>query len=193
MNYLVPSNAAPGPANLTVTSGDATVTTGVVLVAPVAPGLYTSFATGQGPAAGIAVCAGTCSGWTNSLGNGQFWQYTFVPGCTSQNCAAPISWGASDSLVIELYGTGVRHLAALSDITANAAVGTGTSAVNTSLQVQFAGAQGTDTGLDQVNVAIPSSLHGAGTVNVSLAAQYTDSVTSINYTSPSNAVNLLLQ
>jgi uncharacterized protein (TIGR03437 family) len=193
VNYLVPSNAAAGPANLTITSGDGTVTTGVVLVAPVAPGLYTANANGQGAAAAIAVCAGVCSGWPNQMSNGQFWQYTYVPGCTSATCAAPISWGANDAVVIELYGTGVRHVASPSNITATVALGTGSSASTTSVPVQFAGAQGTDTGLDQINVSIPQSLNGAGQVTISLAAQYVDTATNLTYTSPSNSVDLNFQ
>lgn len=181
VNYLMPSKAANGPATLTITSGSGTVTTGIVLVAPVAPGLYTSFATGKGPAAAIAVCTGKCSGWPNPLGNGQFYQYTFTPGCTSGPCTVPLSWGSGDSVVIELYGTGIRHLTGLSDITA--AIG------GTSLQVQFAGKQGTDTGLDQVNVAIPQSLRGAGQVSLTLTVQ--DTVDGVSETS--NAVGLDLE
>jgi len=186
VNYLVPSNVAYGPATLTVTSGDGTVSTGIVLVAPVAPGLYTAPANGQGAASAIAVCVGTCSGWTTSLGNGQFEQPTFPQVCTLQNCPpVPITWGANDQLVIELYGTGIRHRAAQSDVTA--------SIGSTSLQVQYAGAQPTDTGLDQVNVAIPQSLNGAGQVGLSLAVQYTDPVTNLGYVSPSNTVTFCLQ
>ncbi len=187
VNYLVPSTdsngdaLAYGPASITVTSGDGTVTTGTVLVAPVAPGLYTATANGQGVASGIAVCAGTCSGWPNSFGQGQFWQYTFASGCATANCTTPISWGADDTLVIELYGTGIRHLAQASDITAM--IG------NTSCPVKFAGAQGTDTGLDQVNVLIPNTLQGAGQVTLTLTAK--DTVNNISVTS--NAVTLDLQ
>jgi hypothetical protein len=119
---------------------------------------------------------GTCSGWPNSLGNSQFWQYTFLPNCTAEPCTAPLTWGANDSVVIELYGTGIRHLAAASAITAN--IG------STSLQVQYAGAQGSDTGLDQVNVGIPQSLRGAGQVSLVLTVQ--DTVNNISDTS--NAV-----
>jgi uncharacterized protein (TIGR03437 family) len=187
MNYLVPSNAASGPATLTVTSGDGVATTGIVLVAPVAPGLYTYFANGEGTAAAIAICAGTCSspGWQpNPQVTGQFFQYTFTQGCAAEPCTAPISWGANDTVVIELYGTGIRHAAALSDVTA--------SIGSTSLPVQYAGAQG-ETGLDQINVAIPQSLNGAGKVTLSLSAQYTDPATKLNYTNASNAVNLDFQ
>ena len=185
VNFLVPSNIAPGPAVMTVTSGDKTVTTGVVLVEPVAPGFYTYFANGQGTASAVAVCVGTCSGWTNSLGNNQYWQYTFTSGCTAEPCAAPLTWGADDSLVIELYGTGVRHLASQSDITA--------SIGNTNLQVQFAGSQGNDAGLDQVNLAIPSSLHGAGNVAVSVNASFTDAASGNTYQTTANPVTINLQ
>jgi uncharacterized protein (TIGR03437 family) len=41
----------------------------------------------------------------------------------------------------------------------------------------FAGAQGTYAGLDQVNVALPQSLRGAGSVNVSLMVDGTASNT----------------
>lgn len=191
VNYLMPSNAAPGPGLLTVTSGDGTVTTGVVLVAPVAPGLYTSFANGTGPASAVAVCMGTCSGWPNSLGNGQFWQYTFIQGCTStsSSCTQPLSWGDNDFVVVELYGTGVRHRATLSDITAAFS----SSAGNTSAQVQYADKQGTDTGLDQINVLVPQSLRGAGTVSLSITGQYTDPATQVNYPYTSNSVSLELK
>jgi uncharacterized protein (TIGR03437 family) len=188
MNYVIPSNAAPGPANLTITSGDGTVTTGVVLVAPVSPGLYTYFANGQGTASAIAVCAGTCSeaGWQpNPQVKGQFYQYTFVLGCAKEPCTAPISWGPNDTVVIELYGTGIRHLAALSDLTA--------SIGGASLPIEFAGPQGTDKGLDQINVVLPQSLNGAGQVSLSVTAQYSDAATGTRYSMPSNTVNLELK
>jgi uncharacterized protein (TIGR03437 family) len=181
VNYLVPDKAANGPATLTITSSDGTATTGIVLVAPVNPGIYTALANGQGTAAAIAVCSGTCTGYKNSLGGGQFWEYTFTPGCTAEPCTTPISWGANDSLVIELYGTGIRHLAALSDLSA--------SIGKTNLTLEYAGAQANDIGLDQVNVNIPASLHGAGQVQLVLTAK--DTVNNITVTS--NAVSLDLQ
>jgi uncharacterized protein (TIGR03437 family) len=41
---------------------------------------------------------------------------------------------------------------------------------NTPCQVAFAGAQGTYFGLDQVDVELPHSLAGSGTVNVVITA-----------------------
>jgi len=181
VNYLVPGNAQFGPATITVTSGDGTVTSGVVLVAPVAPGLYTASSNGQGTAAAIAVCAGTCSGWPNKLGNGQFWQYTFTPGCSEGSCALTLSWGSGDSVAIELYGTGFRHRAADAAVTAT---------INgQTVPVGFSGAQGSDTGLDQVNVSIPQSLAGSGSVNLVVSVQ--DTVN--NVTVASNTVSLYLK
>jgi uncharacterized protein (TIGR03437 family) len=55
--------------------------------------------------------------------------------------------------------------------------------------VKYAGAQGTDVGLDQVNVLIPQSLNGAGQVSLTLTAQ--DTVNNISVTS--NPVTLNLQ
>lgn len=188
MNYLIPADAAPGPAVLTITSGDLTVTTSVVLVAPVSPGIYTYFSNGQGTAAAIAVCSGTCSdpAWVaNPAVPGQFFQNTFAAGCAQEPCTAPLRWGTGDAVVIEFFGTGIRHVAALSDV--SAIVG------STSLQVQYAGAQSTYPGLDQINVAIPQSLNGAGKVSLTLSVQYTDATTKQNYTSASNTVTLDLE
>ncbi len=179
-NYLVPSGVAPGPATLSITSGDGTVTNGIVLVAPIAPGLYTTTADGKGAAAAIAVCSGTCSDWPNPMGNGQYWQYTFPANCTTGNCSTPLNWGSNDTLVIELYGTGIRHLALTTDITA--------SANGVDLPVKFVGAQGTDQGLDQVNVLIPSALHGAGQIAITLTAQ--DKVNNVTVTSNPVTINL---
>ena len=74
VNYLAPGAMQPGPAILTVTSSDGTATTGMLLVAPVMPGLYSADANGKGPAAAIAVCAGICAGYPSV--DGVFYQYT---------------------------------------------------------------------------------------------------------------------
>jgi uncharacterized protein (TIGR03437 family) len=166
VNYVVPSGAQPGPATLTITSGDGTKTTGIVYVAPVAPGLYSANADGKGPAAAIAVCAGTCAGWpTAGKANGQFFQTTFTCPNGAGSCETqPISIADGDTVFVELYGTGLRHLASLSSVSMQIN-GQNVPVAN----VQYVGAQGADKGLDQINVHIPSSLAGSGEVNVVLA------------------------
>jgi uncharacterized protein (TIGR03437 family) len=182
INYMVPSAAKPGPAALTVTSGDGVVTTGIVLIDPVAPGLYTANANGQGPAAAIAV-----TGHTGSTQ--QSTQFTFNAGCTPGNCVTePIDLGGeNDVVVLELYGTGLRHLSSLSAVTAQIN--------NQNAPVLYAGPQPNYQGLDQVNVQIPRSLAGAGEATLVLTARYTvnvqDSVT--NLTVSSNPVTIYIK
>ena len=74
--------------------------------------------------------------------------------------AAPISLGQStDQAVLEIFGTGIR-----------AAGTSGVSATvgGVSVPVQFAGPQGSFDGLDQVNVLLPRSLAGKGSVPIQL-------------------------
>jgi uncharacterized protein (TIGR03437 family) len=76
--------------------------------------------------------------------------------------AAPIDLGAAtDQVVLEIYGTGIRAA--------------GTSGVKVTiggiaLPVQYAGAQGGFDGLDQINVILPRSLAGKGSVTIQVTA-----------------------
>jgi len=185
VNFLVPSAAQPGAAALTITSADGTVTTGRVLVSAVDPGLYTANSNGTGAPAAFAVCAGTCTGWTGPENQyGQYVQNLF----TASGMPQPISIGASDTVVLELFGTGLRHVGSTADVTAT---------INgQNLPVQYSAAQGQFAGEDQINVQLPSSLSGSGAVTLvltvtvgqnALAAYDTDT------TPVSNTVSLDIQ
>jgi uncharacterized protein (TIGR03437 family) len=168
VNYYVPSQAQPGPATLTINSADGTQTIGWVRIAPIMPGLYTADSNGQGPPAAIAVCAGVCDGWQNQ--NGTFYQNAFT--CNGAGCAPlTIHLASTDTVVVELFGTGIRHL---TPGAASATVG------GQSAPVQFTGAQGQYMGLDQVNVQLPQSLAGAGNVSLVLTLAETQPVTQAN-------------
>jgi uncharacterized protein (TIGR03437 family) len=179
VNYYVPTMAQPGPAAISVTSADGTQTTGTVLVAPVAPGLFTANADGQGAAAALAICAGVCAGWPNPQANGQYFQDTFI--CSSAGCTPqPLGMGPSDAVVVEFFGTGFRHISSPGALTVQ---------INgQSVPYQYAGPQG-DTGLDQLNVQLPNSLAGSGVVNFVLSVQ--DTVDNVTVTS--NTVTLNIQ
>lgn len=152
VNYYIPSNVHNGPAKISFKSGDGTVTTGVVLVASVMPGFYTASANGKGAPSAIAVIQ-HADGSRSSVD-------TFT--CSGGTCSpAAISLASTDTLVVEFYGTGIRHVSSLAGVTATA---NGVSA-----PVQYAGASGY-TGEDQINIQIPNSVFGAGTVNVVLTA-----------------------
>jgi uncharacterized protein (TIGR03437 family) len=180
VNYLVPASVSAGPATIAVISGDGTKTNGLVLVSAVAPGIYTANQNGSGPPAGFAICAGGCAGWPNRQANGQYVQNTFAAGCTPGNCTAqPISLGGpADQVVVELFGTGIRHVSSLSAVAAT---------INgQSVPVEYAGPQGQFAGLDQVNVQLPHSLAGSG--EVTLVLSVLDTVSQV--TTTANAVTL---
>ena len=95
VNYYVPANASAGPATLTITSSDGTQTTGIIQIATVTPGIYTASADGKGAPAAVAVCAGTCAGWSGQV-NGQFFQPVYA-GCASGVLSPqPINLGAAE-------------------------------------------------------------------------------------------------
>jgi uncharacterized protein (TIGR03437 family) len=173
IDYLVPSAAKSGPAVLTVTSGDGMVTTGIVLLDAVAPGIYTANSSGQGAAAAIAL--------TLHADRSQSAQLTFT--CGTQGCIPqPISLGsATDAVYLELYATGIRHVSAFSAVTVQ--IGSLT------LPAQYAGARGQYGGLDQINVLLPRSLAGSGTVTV--VATVDDAVQ--NIAAAANTVTVVIQ
>lgn len=151
VNYYVPYNVKLGPATITVKSGDGTITSGTVLISQVMPGLYTANANGQGAPAAVAIVEHA----DKSLSSQLTYTCSGGTGCVP----APIHLDSSDSLYIELYGTGIRHASSLSGVIATA---NGENA-----PVQYAGPSGY-TGEDQVNIQVPNRLFQSGTVNVVL-------------------------
>ena len=174
VNYLVPSKASTGRATVTVTSGDGVQTTGIVLIQEVAPGLYTANADGEGVAAAIAI--------TTHADGSQTTADIFTCGSTAGSCVpSPISLGAAtDTVDIELFGTGIRHLSSAAALSA--------TINNQPLTVTYSGAQPTMMGLDQINVQIPQSLAGSGLVNLVMTITAADGTTV-----PLNTVTLDIQ
>jgi uncharacterized protein (TIGR03437 family) len=134
--------------------------TGDVGLVTAAPSLFTADESGKGIAAAQVVTVH------------QDGSQTFIGGiasCNSSGCtAAPISLGTStDQAVLVLFGTGIRGAGGATNVTVTVGSALGT--------VMYAGAQAGGSpnsyyGLDQVNVLLPRSLVGSGTVNVVLTA-----------------------
>ena len=160
INAQIPGGVNTGPVVLTIAapSGGAQST---VMLAAVAPGLISANGDGKGAAAAQVVT--THSNGTQTSG------YSFNYPCAPGTCAnVPISLGgAGDRTALVLYGTGIRNRAALSDVKVQ--VG------GQSLAAAYAGAAGTFVGLDQVNVLLPGSLAGSGTVSLSVSVAGTAS------------------
>jgi uncharacterized protein (TIGR03437 family) len=146
INFIVPAGTANGAAALTVWRDGTAVGAGTLTIEPVAPGLFTANANGQGvPAAVVLRVQANGSQSIEPVA-------VFNPG-TAQQEPAPLDFGPeSDRLFLILFGTGFRQRTVLANVTAT--IG-GTAAT-----VDFAGAQGGLAGLDQANLQLPRSLAG---------------------------------
>jgi uncharacterized protein (TIGR03437 family) len=166
-NVLVPAGLAAGPATVTVLHGSTPVLTASVAIASSAPGLYSANADGAGPAAANAYLVTASNQRVNQAA------FTCNPPAARSCLVAPLSLGAAtDTLYIELYGTGIRGAASVQCFVAGQSV-----------PCLYAGPVAAYAGLDQVNISIPKSLAGTGDVRVYVVA---DGVAS-------NAVGLNIQ
>ena len=150
---LVPEGLKTGPVILTVNGADGQSSATNLLLSSVAPGLFSANATGKGVAAANAVRVGA--------DGSQMPMPVFQ--CAGGGCTpVAINLGQpSDQTYLTLFGTGIRGRSDPSDV----AVQIGGQAAT----LLFAGAQGSFPGLDQVNILIPRSLAGSGTVDVVLS------------------------
>jgi hypothetical protein len=149
INFMVPTKAAFGLATVTVTNSGGATASGIILVTHTAPGLFAANQNGQGIAAG-QLYDGAASG-ANYLPIAQY------NSMSQAWIAAPITMTAGDTYILQLYGTGLRY-ASGGQVSATIAGQT--------VQVLYAGAQPQYPGLDQVNLQIPASMKGAGTVQI---------------------------
>jgi uncharacterized protein (TIGR03437 family) len=151
ITFQVPSLVAAGTAKVTVTAPGSAQTASNVVIAPVAPALFT--VNGSGLVAGYAVRV--------SSGGTQTVEPAYTLNAQGQFSAAPINMGsATDKVYLTLYATGVQAAGL-----ANVAV----TVNGVSTPVLYAGNAGYE-GVDQVNVLLPASLAGSGTVALQLTA-----------------------
>jgi uncharacterized protein (TIGR03437 family) len=153
VNYQIPRGTALGPATVTVTSGDGTVSVGTAQIATVAPSLFTLNGDGRGvPAAVILRVKGGSQNFELVAGYDSA-QHRFYP--------IPLDLGAADEDVyLVLFGTGVRNRQALSTVSIR--IG------GTDVPMLFADPQGEFAGLDQIVGRLPRSLIGRGEMDLVL-------------------------
>ena len=155
INYQIPPQTATGAATVTMTSGDGSVSAGTIQIQATAPGLFSADSSGQGLAAVVALRV-------KADGTQSYEPMTRFDTIQNKLVAIPLDPGpAGDQVFVLLFGTGLRHRSALSNVTAK--IG------GTDAQVLFAGAQGGFVGLDQVNLLLPRSLTGRGEADVGLS------------------------
>jgi uncharacterized protein (TIGR03437 family) len=153
VNLVIPSDTAAGMATLSLTGQGGATLSAMIEITPTAPGIFTATSNGQGVYAGQVVHVHSDGSQTvDSSAIYDPTQNTYVPN--------PVDMGLpDDQTFLILYGTGIRHR--LNDEGVTATVGA------QSVPVQSA-AQSTYPGLDQLNLQLPRSLAGAGTVNVNI-------------------------
>ena len=153
VNFILPTGTATGSATVTVTSGAGTQAVGTVQVERVAPGLFTANANGQGVPAALAL---------RVRNNAQTYETVArLDTSTNRFVTNPLDLGpTTDQVYLVLYATGVRNRSSVSAV--NVKIGGVDAPVN------FAQAQGSLAGLDQINALIPRALIGRGEVDVVL-------------------------
>ncbi len=140
INYQIPPGIAQGVAQVEVIRDGSVVARGAVSINAVWPGLFTvnSFGTGTG-AANVLRLRGS--------------QLIY------ESPTTPIDLGIQgDQVFLVLYGSGLRGRSALNKVS----VWLG----GTKLNVDYAGAQGSLAGLDQINVPVPTTLAGRGQLDL---------------------------
>jgi uncharacterized protein (TIGR03437 family) len=154
INYLVPPNLASGAATVVVSTGPFGTNntyTGTLQIANVAPAIFTADGSGSGPPAAQVIRV--------SNGVSSFDPPPFMVGTSgTPGTPLPIKLSPStDRIYLVLYGTGIqRHVKPVT-----ATIG------GISVPVLYAGPQGTEAGLDQINLGpLPQSLSGQSSVNL---------------------------
>ena len=154
INYLLPTAAAEGVATVTIRNRDGVASTGLLRIAPVAPGLFSANANGTGVAAAYVLrVAANGAQLTEEVARFDATANRFVP--------VPIDFGpAGDRLFLVLFGSGLRKRTSLDNVSASIA--------GLALPAAFASSAPGFAGLDQVNLELPRSLAGRGLANLIL-------------------------
>ncbi len=154
VNYQIPAGTAAGEATVTIIAGDGHVSTGMINIDAVAPGLFSASASGQGVAAAVVLRV-------KADGRQSYEPAAQYDAAQNRFVALPIELGeGGDQVFLILFGTGFRHQRDL------AAVALKLGDVET--EALYAGPQGDYEGLDQLNLRIPRSLAGSGEIDVRL-------------------------
>src|SRR5262249_692088 len=142
--------AAPGTATITITSGDGSRGVRAAQITPLAPGLFSANADGQGVAAAVALRV-------KADGAQSYEPVAVLDQALKKFVARPLDLGSeNEQLFLLFFGTGLRNHVKSEDVSVR--IG------NVDAPVLYAGAQGDFAGLDQLNVLVPRALVGRGEV-----------------------------
>ncbi|HTB16976.1 MAG TPA: hypothetical protein VK708_02620 [Bryobacteraceae bacterium] len=145
ITFLVPANSATGPADVALVRSDGSSSHSKVIIADVAPGLWTVTQDGRGPVVGRV---------TQRFANGVSKTYPAWECAGEYDChTIPIALSEQSVTTVRLEGTGFRYAGANAEI--HVTLG------DHSLRTLSFGAL-SNTGRDQVTVELPNELRGMG-------------------------------
>ena len=154
INYLVPTSAMAGNGSVRVMSGENIVAFSNVTFAAIAPGLFAANATGQGPAAALALRV-------KADGSQVYESIAELDPATNRYVTRPLDLGPENEMVfLVAFGTGFRNVSGLANVTSQ--IG------GTDAPVTYAGIAPGLIGVDQANIRLPRSLAGRGEIEVRL-------------------------
>lgn len=152
INYQLPAGVAQGEGSLTIKQNGNVVASGLLQIAPVAPGLFTADASGRGLPAALVLRV-------KADGSQSYEPIAQFNTVTNRFETIPLDLGAAtDQVFLIAFGTGFRK----ADATVTATIG------GVKADVFYAGGQGTLVGVDQANLLIPRTLAERGAVEVVL-------------------------
>ncbi|MCI0337237.1 MAG: DUF4394 domain-containing protein [Acidobacteria bacterium] len=154
INFMLPSLISSGMATVVVTNNDGSTDTGTINMVQSATGIFTVSSTGQGTAAAL---------WTND-------GITFQPVFNPDGSERDVSPGtAAKPTFLVVYVTGTRNAPAANPNDSNGmAEAVSATIQNIPVTVTWAGPAPDFSGLDQINMLVPTELAGAGTVGIKL-------------------------
>jgi uncharacterized protein (TIGR03437 family) len=145
LTFLVPDDAAPGPAEIAVVRSDGSISVGHSIIDDVAPGLHAATMDGRGPAHGL-VTQRLAHGFTRTFGSYR---------CAAYDCRTlPIPLAHGVDTTVRLVGTGFRHAPSLRDL--KVMVG------GVEVPVLSYGPLADNPGSDQVTIRLTDRLIGKG-------------------------------
>jgi uncharacterized protein (TIGR03437 family) len=153
INLVLPPGLAMGDAVLKVTRDGQPAGAASIVMAAVAPGLFTASGMATGPAAATVVSVAADGSQTVSP--------SFTCAAVGNCRTVPISIQPGGCYLM-LFGTGIRGVGSVADV--QVSVG------GVAVPVLSAGPQSQFAGLDQVNIQLPSELAGKGEISVLLSA-----------------------
>ena len=154
INFQIPPDTATGKATVTVTNSQNMSVSATVLIEKTAPGIFTANASGKDVPAAILLRV-------KADGSQIFEPVARFDSQLNKLVPLPIDFGVeTDVLFLLLFGSGWRGRSAMDKVIAR--IG------DANLTVQYAGAQGSFIGEDQINLQLPRILIGRGEATLSL-------------------------